>query len=198
MENNVQTVDERELAFRTRFLFAVDHAIDLRMASKRDGEFFAYEDAHDVCSRVRIFFTKALGFVPPEIEGSCLIGETLVAPTMIEKMDLLKKAVAVLGPVAGVGMIIAGVGLILGWGAGVIAAITAYFAGTSLTGPLALIFGGIGIAAIATYFALKDDKSTYGAKFRELMRKTLEDSIHMIWDKYASALSAAQYEIETA
>ena len=198
MDNDVQVVDERELAFRTKFLFAVDHAIDLRMANKPKGEFFSYEDAHDVCSRVRMFFTKALGFVPPEVEGSCLIGETLVAPTMLDKIDLLKKAVAVLGPVAGIGMIIGGVGMILGWGAGVIAAITAYFTGISLTGPLALIFGGIGIATIATYFALKDDKSTYGAKFREIMRKSLADSIHLIWDRYASALSAAQYNIEAA
>ena len=198
MYNDVQVVDERELAFQTKFLFAVDHAIDLRMVNKPKGEFFSYEDAHDVCSRVRLFFTNALGFVPPEIEGSCLIGETLVAPTMLEKIGLLKNAIAVLGPVAGVTMIIAGVGMILGWGAGVVAAITAFFAGTSLTGPLALIFGGIGIATIATYFALKDDKATHGIKFREIMRRSLTDSIHLIWDKYASALSAAQYNIETA
>ena len=197
MANEIQTVDERELAFRTKFLFAVDHAIDLRMASKVNGEFFSYEDAHDVCSRVRIFFTKAIGLVPPEIEGSCLICETLVAPTMIEKMALLKKSVAILGPCAGVAMIIGGVGLILGWGAGVIAAITAWFVGTSLTGPLALIFGGIGIATIATYFAFTDDRATHGTKFRELMRKSLTDSIHLDWDKYGSALFAAQSDIET-
>ncbi len=198
MANEIQNVDERELAFRTKFLFAVDNAIDLRMASKLNGEFFSYEDAHDVCSRVRIFFTKAVGFVPPEIEGSCLIGETLVAPTMIEKMNLLKKSVAVLGPCTGAAMIIGGVGLILGWGTGVIAAITAWFVGTSLTGPLALIFGGIGIATIATYFAFTDDKSMHGAKFRELMRKSLTDSIHLVWGKYGSALSEAQYDIEVA
>lgn len=198
MGNDVQPVDERELAFRTKFLFAVDQAINLRMACKKAEEFFSYEDAHDVCSRVRLFFTNALGFVPPEIEGSCLLGETLVAPTMIEKMDLLKKAVSVLGPLAGIGMIIGGVGMILGWGTGVIAAITAYFTGISLTGPLALIFGGIGIATITTYFAFKDDKSTYGANFREVMRKTLTDSIHLIWDKYSSKLVAAQSNIETA
>ena len=106
MANDIQAVDECELAFRTKFLFAVDSAIDRRMASKLNGEFFSYEDAHDVCSRVRAFFTKVIGLVPPEIEGACLIGETLVAPTMIEKMDLLKKSVAVLGPCAGVAMII--------------------------------------------------------------------------------------------
>ena len=117
---------------------------------------------------------------------------------MIEKMDLLKKAVAVLGPVAGIGMIIGGVGLILGWGTGVVAAITAYFVGTSLTGPLALIFGGIGIATIATYFALKDDEATHGAKFRDVMRKSLTDSIHLIWDKQGSKLSAVQSNIEAA
>ena len=198
MANDIQAVDERELEFRTKFLFAVDSAIDRRMASKLNGEFFAYEDAHDVCSRVRAFFTKAIGLVPPEIEGSCLIGETLVAPTMIEKMDLLKKCVAVSGPCTGVAMIIGGVGLILGWGTGVVAAIIAWFTGTSLTGPLALIFGGVGIATIATYFAFTDDRSTHGAKFRELMRKSLTDSIHLVWGKYSSALSVAQSDIEAA
>ena len=198
MNNAIQTVDERELAFRTKFLFAVDHAIDLRMSYKQTGEYFSYEDAHDVCSRIRSFFINALGFVPPEVEGSCLIGETLVAPTMILKMELLKKAIAVLGPVAGIAMIIGGVGMILGWGTGVISAIVAYFTGASLTGPLALIFGGIGIATIATYFALKDDKATHGVKFREVMRKSLTDSIHLIWDRYADALSSTQSIIETA
>ena len=132
MSNDVTVADKRELAFRAKFLFAVDHSIDMRLANKQNGEFFSYEDAHYVCSRIRLFFTKALSFVPPQIEGSCLIGETLVAPTMLEKMNLLKKAVAVLGPVAGVAMIIGGVGMILGWGTGVIAAIVAFFAGTSL------------------------------------------------------------------
>ena len=196
MNNEVVVVDEQELSFRTKLLFAVDHAIDMRMACKRKGEFFAYEDAHDICSRVRMFFTKAMGFVPPEIEGTCLIGETLVAPDMIEKVTLLKKALIVLGPLAGTGMIIAGIGLILGWGSGVIAAITAWFAGISLTGPLALIFGGIGIATIATYFALSDDKSTYADKFRNVMRKSLADSIHLIWGKHGNVLHTMESYIE--
>lgn len=196
INNECQCIDERELSFRTKFLFAVDSAIDSRMSTKSNGDFFMYEDAHDVCSRIRMFFTKAIDFVPPEIEGSCLIGETLVASTMLEKVELLKKAVAVLGPVTGIGMIIGGVGMVLGWGTGVIAAISAFFCGVSLTGPLALIVGGIGVATIATYFAFKDDKSTYGAKFREVMRKSMTDSIHLIWDKYGSKLASAQTNIE--
>lgn len=196
MNNEVEVVNEQELSFRTKLLFAVDHAIDMRMACKQDGEFFAYEDAHDICSRVRMFFNKVLGFVPPEIEGSCLIGETLVAPGMLEKIELLKKALMVLGPLSGTGMIIGGIGLILGWGSGIIAAITAWFTGISLTGPLALIFGGIGVATIATYFAFSDDKSTYACKFRDIMRKSLAESIHLIWNQHGSALHAMESHLE--
>lgn len=192
MNTEVEVVNEQELSFRTKLLFAVDHAIDMRMACKQQGEFFAYEDAHDVCSRVRMFFTKALGFVPPEIEGSCLIGETLVAPGMLERIALLKKAVRVLGPLAGTSMIIAGIGIILGWGSGIIAAITAWFVGVSLTGPLALIFGGIGVATIATYFALSDDKATYAGRFRDVMRKSLSDSVHLIWGRHGNAFHAME------
>ncbi len=196
MNNEVEVVDEQELSFRTKLLFAVDHAIDMRMACKQQGEFFAYEDAHDICSRVRMFFTKAIGFVPPEIEGSCLIGETLVTPGMLEKITLLKKALMVLGPLTGTGMIIGGIGLILGWGSGIIAAITAWFVGVSLTGPLALILGGVGVATIATYFALSDDETTYAGKFRDVMRRSLSDSIHLIWDKHGNALHAMESHIE--
>ena len=187
MANEVQTTDADELAFQTKLLLAVDQAIDRRMAFKNEGEFFTYQDAHEVCAEVRLFFTQVLDFVPPEIEGSCLIGEALMS-TSLQRIELLKKAVSVLGPVSGVGMIIAGVGMILGWGSGLIAAITAYFAGVSLTGPLAIIFAGIGIAVVATYFAFTDDKSTYAAKFREVMRKSLSESIHLIWKKHGNQL----------
>ena len=187
MANEVQTTDADELAFQTKLLLAVDQAIDRRMAFKNEGEFFTYQDAHEVCAEVRLFFTQLLDFLPPEIEGSSLIGEALMS-TSLQRIELLKKAVSVLGPVSGVGMIIAGVGMILGWGSGLIAAITAYFAGVSLTGPLAIIFAGIGIAVVATYFAFTDDKSTYAAKFREVMRKSLSESIHLIWKKHGNQL----------
>ena len=93
-----------------------------------------------------------------------------------------------MGPVSGAAMIIAGVGMVLGWGSGLIAAITAFFAGISWTGPVVLIFAGLGIAVVATRYARTDDKSTYAAKFREVMRKSLSESIHLIWKKYGNQL----------
>lgn len=188
MANEVQTTDADELAFQTKLLLAVDQAIDRRMAFKNEGEFFTYQDAHEVCAEVRLFFTQLLDFVPPEIEGSCLIGEALMSPSFHQRLELWKKAVSVLGPISGAAMIIAGVGMVLGWGSGLIATITAFFAGISWTGPVILIFAGLGIAVVATRYARTDDKSTYAAKFREVMRKSLSESIHLIWKKHGNQL----------
>ena len=97
-----------------------------------DARFLNYADAQAVTTMVRNVFRHQLGVVPSQIGVALTFSEAVLAPSMKEKADLIRKAAGIAGGVAGIGMIITGIGLALGWGAGVIAAVKAFFLGGCL------------------------------------------------------------------
>ena len=89
-----------------------------------------------------------------DVEVACTLSEAIVAPGRLERVKLLKAAVGIAGTGSGITLILVGIGHALGWGAGVIAAVIAWFTGHALLGPIGWIVCGVSLVAIAAYFAV--------------------------------------------
>ena len=123
---------------------------------KKEGEVFSLSDGQEIVTILLCAVQKDYGKIPPEIKASCDLSLAILAPSTLEKVKYIKSAVGVAGGLAGIGSIIGALGMVMGWGAGVLFSIKAFFVGVSLTGPIALAIGGLTVAGIATYFALKN------------------------------------------
>lgn len=155
------------------------------MSRKVQNEEFTLTDAGNITTALLATVNMDYGEIPPQFKAACDLSLAIVAPSTLEKKKYIKSAVGVAGGVTGIGMILGALGTVLGWGAGVIAAIQAFFVGVSLTGPIALIVGGLSIAGIATYFAFsKRDNATLAQKFKEALIKQTEKAVEATWSKY--------------
>lgn len=178
---------------RTRFQSALDSTIDIKFAeiikTKPEKEnFLNFIDSQIMTASVRNVFKNALGAVPPQIEAACKLSEAILAPSALEREQLIKSAVGIGGGAAGVGMIIAGVGGALGWGAGVIASVSAFFVGTSLAGPAGWAIAGITLAGIAAYFATTSNQMKDTERFLNVLKSSCSRAVEAIWPEHQGAL----------
>lgn len=156
-----------------------------KIQNKKEGEIFTLNDGQEIVTGLLSVVSKQYGKIPPEIKASCDLSLAVLAPSTLEKVKYIKSAVGVAGGLAGIGSIIGALGMVMGWGAGVLGAIQAFFVGVSLTGPIALAVGGLTIAGIATYFAFsKEDNATTAQKFKEALTKQVEKAIETTWNEY--------------
>lgn len=159
------------------------------MASKPPGaKFLNYSDAQTLTAMVRNVFRRRLNVVPNQIEIALTLSEAVLAPSTREKIELLKKASGIAGGAGGIAMIITGIGLALGWGAGAIAAIKAWLVGGAFLGPVGWITGGIALAAIAAYFALTDDQAKDTERFINALKGGLKEAITPVWADFGDRL----------
>ena len=84
---------------------------------------------------------------------------------------------------------IAAVGTGLGWGAGVIASVTAFFTGTAIAGPIFWGIAGIVIAGIAAYYAFSGSKMELTQRFLNTLEKSTQSAVDVIWPEYGEKLS---------
>lgn len=184
-----QSVSEKSCA---RFKSALDSTIDVKyaeiMSSKADDKFLTFVDSQILTASVRNVFKIALDAVPPQIEAACKLSEAILAPSALEREQLIKSAVGIGGGAAGIGMIIAGVGSALGWGAGIIASVSAFFVGTSLAGPAGWAIAGVTLAGIAAYFATTSNKTTDTERFLNVLKSSTSRAVEVIWPEYEAAL----------
>lgn len=176
-----------------RFKSALDSTIDVKfaevMSGKTDGEkFLTFIDSQILTASVRNVFKNALDAVPPQIEAACKLSEVILAPSATEREQLIKSAVGIGGGAAGIGMIIAGVGSALGWGAGIIASVSAFFVGTSLAGPAGWAIAGITLAGIAAYFATTSNHATDTERFLNVLKSSTSRAVDAIWSEHEAAL----------
>jgi hypothetical protein len=176
-----------------RFKAALDSTIDVKyteIMSGKTGEdkFLTFVDSQILTASVRNVFKNALDAVPPQIEAACKLSEAILAPSAQEREQLIKSAVGVGGGAAGIGMIIAGVGSALGWGAGFIASVSAFFVGTSLAGPVGWAIAGITLAGIAAYFATTSNHAKDTERFLSVLKSSTNRAIDAIWPEQESAL----------
>ena len=178
---------------RARFNSALDSTIDVKFAeimnSKADAnKFLTFVDSQILTASVRNVFKNALDVVPPQIEAACKLSEAILAPSALEREQLIKGAVGIGGGAAGIGMIIAGIGGALGWGAGVIASVSAFFVGTSLAGPAGWAIAGITLAGIAAYFATTSNEAKDTERFLNVLKSSTGRAVEVIWPEYEVAL----------
>lgn len=176
-----------------RFKSALDSTIDVKYAEIMSGKanadmFLTFVDSQILTASVRNVFKNALDAVPAQIEAACKLSEAILAPSALEREQLIKSAVGIGGGAAGIGMIIAGVGGALGWGAGIIASVSVFFVGTSLAGPAGWAIAGITLAGIAAYFATTSNKATDTERFLKVLKCSTSRAVDAIWAEYETSL----------
>ena len=176
-----------------RFRAALGSTIDVKfsevMNSKTDGnKFLTYVDSQILTASVRNVFKNALDAVPLQIEAACKMSEAILAPSALEREQLIKSAVGVGGGAAGIGMIIAGIGGALGWGAGMIASVSAFFVGTSLAGPAGWAIAGVTLAGVAAYFATTSNEAKDTERFMNVLKSSTDRAVEAMWPEYETAL----------
>lgn len=176
------------------FKAAIESTIDVKFAEiikskPASDNYLSYIDAVTMTTTVRNIFKNKLHITPPQVEAACKLSEAVLAPTAKEKQNLIKAAVGGAGGIAGIAMIIGGIGAALGWGAGAVAAVTAFFVGSSIAGPVAWMAAGAAVAGVAGYFALTGNKHADTERFMGVLKNTVTQAIEAIWPQYEAELS---------
>jgi len=188
-----QTEAEKECA---AFSSALESTIDAKYSEIMRGKpetdrYQTYFDGQTLSASIRNIFKNALGAPPPQILAACSLSEAILAPTTAEKQKLIKAAVGAGGGAAGIAMIIAAVGTALGWGAGALASVSAFFVGSSLLGPMAWLVAGVTIAGIAAYFATTSNNATDTDRFIKCLKSATISAVNSIWAEHGQALAEA-------
>ncbi|MEI7828083.1 MAG: hypothetical protein WCI87_09925 [Euryarchaeota archaeon] len=165
------------------------HADIMRSKAGVDKQYLSYFDAVTMTTAVRNIFKNKLRVTPPQVEAACKLSEAVLAPTAKERENLIRATFGMAGGAAGIAMIIGGIGAALGWGAGVVAVVVAFFVGSSIAGPAAWMVAGAAIAAIAGYFALTGNKGTDTERFMNVLKNSTAQAVDAIWQQYEGDLS---------
>ena len=192
-EKPLQTESEKACG---EFSAALESTIDIKFAEIMRGKtntdrFLTYIDGQVLSATLRNVFKRELGVAPPQIEAACSLSEAILAPTSLEKQELIKKAAGAGGGAAGIAMIIAAVGSALGWGAGVLASVSAFFVGTSVTGPIGWAVAGVAVAGIAAYFATTSNDHSNTERFMKVLKSASSKAVQAVWPEHGEALSKA-------
>ena len=172
---------------QTKYASIIRKSFTTIMDNKSQNDVFTLSDGENIVTALLAVVKKDYNKIPPEIKVACDLSLAIIAPSTLEKTRYIKSAVGVAGGMAGIGSVLGAVSMVMGWGAGVLAAIKAFFIGVSLTGPIALAVGGLTIAGIATYFAFKkEDDATRAQKFKEALIKQTEKAVETTWNQYKS------------
>ncbi|MBR5185456.1 MAG: hypothetical protein IKW19_04085, partial [Akkermansia sp.] len=100
----------------------------------------------------------------------------------IEKAKLISQAKAAASGIAGISAIIGAIGMALGWGTGIIGAITAFFCGAPIAGPLGMLAGAALLAAIAAHFAIESkNEAKMSEKAEKVLRDGLSKALEGLW-----------------
>ena len=177
-----------------KFKAALESTLDLKIAEllqvKSDtGKYLAYADAQILTATVNNIFKNTLAFTPPQITAACTLSSAILAPSAKEKQNLIKGAVGLAGGTAGIGMVIGGVGAALGWGASMVAGVTAVFAGSSIAGPVGWVVAGVSLAAVAGYFAVSSNNETNTERFINVLKSSTAKAVDAIWPEHGEELS---------
>lgn len=177
--------DEYKELFKSRLRIAISNSCKELTSEAHK---ISYNDGKNIRDKVRAIFIECVGFIPNEIDGACDVALLFLAPSMKEKRDLIKKIVAAVGTGTALAAIITGIGIALGWGAGIIAAVIAYFTGLSLLGPIAWITAGALIAALAGYFYFSSSDATEAEQFEKALTGGLDKAVDEIWNQYGNRI----------
>lgn len=197
---NNRTDSQRKLdEFRGDLRSTIEAKIAERLEGKPAGqEYLVYSDAQILTTSIHNIFKYLLSFTPRQVSAACTLSKAILAPSKKEQQNLVKAAIGFSGGTVGIGMVISAVGVALGWGAGVIAGITAVFVGSSFAGPIMWGVGGLSLAAIAGYFAKTSSKEVDSERFINVLKMSTDKAIEAIWDEYGEKLSEPRDEVQAS
>lgn len=161
-----------------------------------DKQSINYHDAGMVSGKIRNIFSNILDKIPPQIETVCNLSEAILAPSAKEKKNKIKAVMAIAGTTGGMAMIIGGIGTALGWGAGVVAAVVAFFVGAPMAGPVGWITAGVALSAISGYLALSGDDATNSERYIKVLKNGLQEAMPSIWSEYEEQLSKVSWPVK--
>lgn len=178
---------------RDEFKASLESTVDAKFAEimktkAPQDKYLTYVDALTLTAAVRNIFKHKLRVTPPQVEAACKLSETVLAPSTVEQQNLIKAAFSIAGGAAGIAMIIGGVGAALGWGAGIVAIVTAFFVGSHIAGPIGWSVAGAAIVAIAGYFALTGNVQRDTERFMAVLKNTTAQAVDAIWPQYEADL----------
>lgn len=180
------TKEENKQALKTHVNGIIWHLC--AQISSVNGE-ISYNEGKSVIAKVKNLFNNFLGYSPSQVDAAGNLALVFIAPTMKEKMRLLRRLATVSMGMFGLASIIGGIATAAGWGMGILAAVKAWFLGTSLTGPIGFIAGGATLIIIATYFHFKSDGATSAEKFEKCLMAGLDKAIDAVWIDKGGELS---------
>ena len=185
---NIVNADKEN--FKRDLAYTIDCSFCDEMNKSSDGK-LSYAGAQSILARVRTLFKERTGVIPAEVEKACLLSEAIVAPSRKAKIKLLKAAGVTGCSVACITTIISQFGIILGWGKGVTAAVTAFFVGTSFTAQYITIGIAAGVMGLAIYFMGRGSDAQRTEKFLKALKRSCCAAVDAIWDEHGTKLAAA-------
>ena len=184
---------------KDRFFEVLPGNIDLMTAdiirAKNDAKYLTYYEFKGVTERVRGIFRKHCSEVPKQVECACLLSEAVLAPDALEKIHLFRGVIAISGGVAGLAMVLTGIGVALGWGSGVIAAVITFFCGTPWFPVVGWVAGGLGLAALTAYFTFAKGKpEVVSQRAVEALKNGISNAKGIVLELYGAKIEAAAIE----
>jgi len=155
-----------------------------------------YNEGKGVVQFIDVIFISFLGFVPKQIQATEKLALTFIAPSLKEKKKMIKNVVSTMSGISGLAAIISGIGLALGWGAGTVAAVVAWFTGASMLGPIGWISAGASLTVVAGYFYFSSSDAKDAEKFETVLIGGLEEAIDGIWGEYGEQITEKMDQIQ--
>lgn len=186
------TNEESKQAFKTRFLGGVKQLCTQITALKGRID---YNDGKGIVSKIEMIITRFLGYCPQQIDAANKLALTFIAPSMTEKVKLLRHVLSVATGMGGIVGILTGIATAAGWGVGVLKAIIVWFTGTSVMGPIGMMVGGVTLTALAAYFYFGTDDAKIAEKFEKCLVNGLDTAIDQIWPEKGGLLSEKLVEL---
>lgn len=183
---------ENEIIINTRgvleqqLMFAIDTAY-AEIVTKKDADhqYVTYHELQAICHLVKNFFVSRVGDNVKEIDSACELALAVLAPDAVTRLKHVKMAYSMLSGLAGVTAIITGIGLALGWGAGVIQAVIVFFAGAPTAGPMGLAAAGLALMGIAAYFFFSnEDEIGLSNKAMKALKDGIKAALPEVWKSY--------------
>ena len=150
-------------------------------------QFLEYHDLERLGTNIEGLWIKHCGEVPTAIKSAILMSQAVLANDFGTKVTIIKHILSSAGLVAGLGLMLSGVGTILGWGSGIIGSITTAIAGLSLVRPLAIVGVGAVASMIAGYLIFSNiPEEVLSRKAVQVLRQGINDALPQVWQTYES------------
>lgn len=179
---------------REKFKAALESTIDVKFADIMRGKtgaetYLTYFDAQILTASVRNVFKHLLHLTPPQVEAALSLSEAVLAPSVLQKIQLMKSSIGAAGATAGIGIVLASVGTALGWGASATAGFITFFTGAHILGPAMWATSGLALAGFAGYFAMTSNNQTNSERFIKVLKSSTAKAVDVIWEEHETVLS---------